>query len=66
MQLGDARFPPDFLIELSNQDVASLRSQNATLMTGRGAHRKYPPLAFTEHGARHTNIVVRTKAIIPP
>lgn len=46
-----ARFPPDFLIELSNQDVASLRSQNATLKTGRGAHRKYPPLAFTEHGA---------------
>lgn len=46
-----ARFPPDFLIDLSNQDVAALRSQIATLKIGRGAHRKYPPLAFTEHGA---------------
>jgi hypothetical protein len=25
--------------------------QFATLKTGRGQHRKYPPLAFTEHGA---------------
>jgi hypothetical protein len=33
------------------QDVASLRSQIVTLKTGRGAHRKYPMLAFTEHGA---------------
>ncbi len=27
------------------------RSQIATLKTGRGEHRKYPPIAFTEHGA---------------
>jgi hypothetical protein len=45
------RFPPDFLFELSNQGVAALRSQIATLNTGRGAHRKYRPMAFTEHGA---------------
>ena len=45
------RFPEDFLLELSNQEVAALRSQFATLNTGRGAHRKYRPLAFTEHGA---------------
>jgi len=45
------RFPADFLLELSNQELASLRSQFATLKTGRGGHRKYPPLAFTEHGA---------------
>ena len=45
------RFPTDFLLELSNQEVAALRSQIATLNTGRGAHRKYRPLAFTEHGA---------------
>ena len=47
---GD-RFPADFLIELSNQELAALRSQFATLNTGRGAHRKYRPMAFTEHGA---------------
>jgi hypothetical protein len=28
-----------------------LRSQFATLKTGRGQHRKYLPYAFTEHGA---------------
>lgn len=32
-------------------DTESLRSQIVTLKTGRGQHRKYPPLAFTEHGA---------------
>jgi hypothetical protein len=46
-----SRFPGDFLLSLTNQDVASLRSQIVTLKTGRGAHRKYPMLAFTEHGA---------------
>ena len=46
-----ARFPGDFLIDLTNQEVASLRSQFVTLKTGRGEHRKYRQLAFTEHGA---------------
>lgn len=46
-----ARFPADFMFPLSNQDLASLRSQIATLKTGRGQHSKYPPYAFTEHGA---------------
>ena len=30
------RFPADFLLELSNQEVAALRSQFATLNSGRG------------------------------
>ncbi|HET9864690.1 MAG TPA: ORF6N domain-containing protein [Steroidobacteraceae bacterium] len=45
------RFPDDFLLKLTNQEFASLRSHFAILKTGRGKHRKYPPLAFTEHGA---------------
>jgi hypothetical protein len=45
------RFPDDFLLRLTNQEVASLRSHFAILKAGRGQHRKYPPLAFTEHGA---------------
>ena len=45
------RFPPDFMFELSNQDVASLRSQFViSKPTGRGG-RRYAPYAFTEHGA---------------
>jgi phage regulator Rha-like protein len=44
-------FPPDFVVQLTEAEAASLRSQIATLKTGRGQHRKYTPLAFTEHGA---------------
>src|SRR6187399_1171775 len=46
-----SRFPGDFLVELSNHEVARLRSQFVTLKNGRGKHRKYRPLAFMEHGA---------------
>lgn len=45
------RFPADFMFPLANQDLAALRSQIAILKSGRGQHRKYPPRAFTEHGA---------------
>jgi len=45
------RFPSDFLLELSNQEVAASRSQIATLNKGRGHNVKYRPMAFTEHGA---------------
>jgi hypothetical protein len=45
------RFPMDFMFQLTVDEQASLRSQIATLKTGRGQHRKHPPYAFTEHGA---------------
>lgn len=45
------RFPADFLLELSIQEVAASRSQFATLNKGRGHNVKYRPMAFTEHGA---------------
>lgn len=37
--------------QLNEQEFAALRLQSATLKAGRGQHRKYLPLAFTEHGA---------------
>lgn len=46
-----ARFPADFMFQLDAQELAALRLQSATLKSGRGQHRKYLPLAFTEHGA---------------
>lgn len=47
-----ARFPADFAFQLSDDEASSLRSQIATLNSGRrGQHRKYLPYAFTEHGA---------------
>ncbi len=58
-----ARFPKDFVFRLTKEEFerlqrcgqlradgrAALRSQNVILK--RGQHAKYPPLAFTEHGA---------------
>ncbi len=46
-----ARFPADFMFQLTAEEADSLRSQIATLKTGRGQHRKYLPYVFTEHGA---------------
>lgn len=45
------RFPSDFMFQLDEVEFKSLRLQSATLKAGRGQHRKYLPLAFTEHGA---------------
>jgi hypothetical protein len=45
------RFPADFMFQLTAEETSSLRSQIATLTTGRGRHRKYLPYVFTEHGA---------------
>lgn len=42
------RFPDGFIYELTNQEVANLKSQLAT--SSWGGRRKLP-LAFTEHGA---------------
>ena len=44
------RFPEDFLFQLSPTEAAALRSQIVISKTGRGG-RRYPPYAFTEHGA---------------
>jgi hypothetical protein len=46
-----ARFPPDFLLEVDAEEWKILRSQIVTLRFEHGRHRKYLPLAFTEHGA---------------
>jgi hypothetical protein len=49
------RFPSDFMFQLTNQEVAILRSQFATSSSAarrRGwGGRRYAPLAFAEHGA---------------
>lgn len=42
------RFPKHYMFELTKQEYESLRSQNATLK--QGAHTKYLPYVFTEHG----------------
>src|SRR5262245_4372577 len=45
------RFPGDFMFQLTNQEVAGLRSQpGITSRSGHGGRRTLP-YAFTEHGA---------------
>jgi hypothetical protein len=46
-----ARFPKDFMFQISSREWENLRYQIGTLKTGRGRHRKYLPYAFSEHGA---------------
>jgi ORF6N domain len=43
------RFPIDFMFQITAEEANSLRSQFATLKTGRGQHRKYlvGPAKFT-------------------
>ena len=45
---NSARFPDDFMFQLSEEEHMSLRSQFVTLETGRGKHRKYMPLLELE------------------
>jgi phage regulator Rha-like protein len=44
------RFPLDFMFQLNKEENGSLRFQIETLKNTRGAHSKYLPYAFTEHG----------------
>jgi hypothetical protein len=40
------RFPEDFIFRLTAEEATALRSQIATLETGRGRYSKYAPYAF--------------------
>src|SRR5882724_11823961 len=43
------RFPKDFMLQLTKEEVVALKSQIATSNTSRGGRRTLP-YAFTEHG----------------
>lgn len=58
------RFPLDFMFELTKEEYHLLRSQFATLESGKGKHSKYLPYAFTEQGvAMLSGILNSDKAI---
>jgi hypothetical protein len=56
-----AKFPADFAFQLTAAEWERLRSQNATLKNQRGAHRKYRPIVFTEHGALQVANILNSK-----
>lgn len=55
------RFPPDFMFELSNQEVRDLRSQFVTSSWG---GRRTTPCVFTEQGVAMLSSVLRTPRAI--
>jgi phage regulator Rha-like protein len=58
-----ARFPPDFMFQLSNQEVANLRFQFGTSSLAHGGSR-YRPLAFTEQGIAMLSSVLNSRRAI--
>ena len=63
---NDTRFPEDFMFQLTEEEVDSLRSQNVILENfGKGHHSKYLPYAFTQEGISMLSSVLHSpKAIM--
>jgi hypothetical protein len=59
-----SRFPDDFMFELTEIELNSLRSQIVTLKKGRGQHQKYLPSVFTEHGVLMLSSVLNSDKAI--
>jgi phage regulator Rha-like protein len=57
------RFPIDFMFQLQNQEVASLRSQIVTTSFGHGG-RRYRPYVFTEQGVAMLSTVLNSEMAI--
>lgn len=59
------RFPADFLFQLSDQEVANLKSQNV-ISSSAGFHggRRYSPWAFTEQGVAMLSSVLKGKTAV--
>jgi hypothetical protein len=57
------RFPDDFAYQLTQQEFASLMSQNAISKPGRGGRRKRP-WVFTEHGVAMLSSVLRSPTAV--
>ncbi|UOY08898.1 ORF6N domain-containing protein [Muricauda sp. SCSIO 64092] len=58
---NQARFPNDFMFQLTEIEWTALKSQNATTSWG---GRRNPPYAFTEHGVLMLSSVLNSKRAI--
>jgi len=74
---NSSRFPDDFMFQLTEEEVESLRSRIVTLdavvaggpavaapMRGRGQHAKYRPYAFTEQGVAMLSSVLHSNRAV--
>jgi hypothetical protein len=57
------RFPEDFMWQLTNEEVDSLRLQIGTSNVGRGG-RRYLPYVFTEQGVAMLSSVLKSKRAV--
>jgi hypothetical protein len=55
--------PQDFMLQLTNEEVISLRSHFVTSNLGRGG-RLYLPYAFTEHGVAMLSSVLNSQRAV--
>jgi hypothetical protein len=60
---NSARFPTDFMFQLTTEEHESLRSQIVISNAGRGG-RRYPPYAFTEQGIAMLSSVLNSERAI--
>ncbi len=58
-----ARFPADFMFQLTNQEVIGLRSQIATSSLRHGG-RRYEPFVFTEQGVAMLSSVLNSELAV--
>ncbi|MEW5949680.1 MAG: ORF6N domain-containing protein [Thermodesulfobacteriota bacterium] len=58
-----ARFPSDFMFQLSSEETEKLRSQFATSSSGHGG-RRYLPYVFTEQGVAMLSSVLNSERAI--
>ena len=58
------RFPEEFCFQLTKEEVEILRSQIATLNTGRGSNIKYLPYAFTEQGVAMLASILKSETAV--
>ena len=64
------RFPGDFMLQLTAEEFANLRSQSGTSSAGahagasRWGGRRYPPFAFSEQGVAMLSTVLRSRRAI--
>jgi len=60
---NSARFPADFMFQLTDDEAESLRCQNGTSNENRGG-RRYLPYAFTEHGVAMLSSVLNSERAV--
>ena len=59
-----ARFPEDFMFEMSKEELEAWRSQNVTSNPGDRKGLRYPPFCFTEQGVTMLSCILNSERAI--